>query len=131
MSKKFIIITLGVIIICIIGIATILIVKFYEKDDDSKDIKERTSYCEMEIPENNLLPLEIEESSKERRLNTIEFKPLKIYIDLSYMNYQASLDINLSKNYNKVINSMIKAKTTLENIFNVVPPYCPNGYWFF
>ena len=121
MSKKFIIITLGVIIICIIGIATILIVKFYEKDDDSKDIKERTSYCEMETPENNLPSLEIEESSKERRLNTIEFKPLKIYIDLSYMNYQASLDINLSKNYNKVINSMEKAKTTLENIFNVVP----------
>ena len=54
MSKKFIIITLGVIIICIIGIATILIIKFYEKDDDSKDIKERTSYCEMETPENNL-----------------------------------------------------------------------------
>ena len=63
MSKKFIIITLGVIIICIIGIATILIIKFYEKDDDSKDIKERTSYCEMETPENNLPSLEIEESS--------------------------------------------------------------------
>ena len=120
MSKRIKII-LAFIILCILGAATFLIIKLYVKNEDSKDIKERTAQCEMEIIEDQLPPLEVDESNNARRLDNLEFKPFKIYIDFTYMTYQANLDANLSKNYNKVIKSMEKAKTTLENIFTVVP----------
>ena len=38
------------------------------------------------------------------------FKNFKIYIDYSYIIYQANLDFELSKNAKKVINAMVKAK---------------------
>ena len=120
MNKRFLI-TFGIVILFILGVATVIIIKFRYKDDDSKDIKERTNQCLMETQESKLPPLEQDESVKSRILNNVEFKPLKIYVDLIYMKYQASLDKNLSKNLNKVLNSIDKAKTTLEKLFNVVP----------
>ena len=120
MQKK-IIITLSLISLCILGIAILLIIKFYKKDDDSSNIKARNQECEMEIIDNELPPLETEESNNARNLENSEFKQFKIYIDLTYMTYQAGLDINLSKNFNKITKSMEKAKTPLENIFTVSP----------
>ena len=120
MSKRFLI-TFGIVILFILVVATVIIIKFRYKDDDSKDIKERTNQCLMETQESKLPPLEHDESIKSRILYNVEFKPLKIYVDLNYMKYQASLDKNLSKNLNKVLNSIDKAKTTLEKLFNVVP----------
>ena len=119
--RKKIIITLSLIILCILGISVLLIIKFYKKDDDSSDIKVRNKECEMEIIDNELPPLETDESSNVRILENSEFKQFKIYIDLTYMTYQAELDINLSKNFDIIIKSMEKAKTTLENIFTVIP----------
>ena len=75
----------------------------------------------MESIQNDLIPLEIDDSLDSRRLNEEEFKNFKIYIDYSYMIYQASLDFELSKNAKTVINAMEKAKSTLENIFMVTP----------
>ena len=120
MQKK-IIITLSLISLCILGIAILLIIKFSKKDDDSSDIKVRNQECELEIIDNELPPLETEESNNSRNLENSEFKQFKIYIDLTYMTYQAGLDINLSKNFNKITKSMEKAKTALENIFTVSP----------
>jgi len=120
MNKRFLI-TFGIVILFILVVATVIIIKFRYKDDDSKDIKERTNQCLMETQESKLPPLEHDESIKSRILYNVEFKPLKIYVDLNYMKYQASLDKNLSKNLNKVLNSIDKAKTTLEKLFNVVP----------
>ena len=120
MKKRFII-TAAIVILFILVIATVMIIKFRVKDDDSRDIKERTIQCEMDIQENKLPPLDQDESIKSRILENAEFKPFKIYVDLNYMTYQANSDTNLSKHFNKVLNSINKAKTTLENLFNVVP----------
>ena len=120
MSKRFII-TLALIIICILGIANLLIIKFHTKDDYSSEVKERIASCEIEIQENKLSPLEQDESSASRNLENVEFKPFKIYVDLTYMKYQANLEPFLSKHFNKVLQSIEKAKTALENLFNVVP----------
>ena len=114
-------IALVIIILCAIGSAIFLFIKFHVKEEDSKDIKERESVCEMEVNQNDLPPLEIDDEKSLRRLNNEEFKSFKIYLDLTYMKYQASLDQNLSKNLNKVIKSMEKAKSTLEKIFLVRP----------
>lgn len=114
-------ITLAFIFLCVLGAAIFLIIKLHVKDEDSKEIKERTSECEMETIPNDLPPLEIDESKSSRRLTEQDFKPFKIYIDLSYMRYQASLDPLLSKNFMEVVNSMEKAKTTLEKLFMVKP----------
>ena len=119
MQKK-IIITLALILLCLIGIG-LLIILLHKKDEDSFDIKVRNQECEMEIIDNEIPPLETDESNNARILENSEFKQFKIYIDLTYMAYQAGLDINLSKNFDKVTKSMEKAKTTLENIFTVVP----------
>ena len=102
MSKRFII-TLALIIICILLIATLLIIKFHTKDDYSSEVKERIASCEIEIQENKLSPLEHDESSASRNLENVEFKPFKIYVDLTYMKYQANLDPFLSKHFNKVL----------------------------
>jgi hypothetical protein len=48
----------------------------------------------MEINKNQLPPLTVDESMNNRRLNNDEFKAFKIYIDLTYMKYQASFDPN-------------------------------------
>ena len=114
-------ITLAFIFLCALGAVIFLIIKLHVKDEDSKEIKERTSECEMETIPNDLPPLEIDESKSSRRLTEQDFKPFKIYIDLSYMRYQASLDPQLSKNLMEVVNSMEKAKTTLEKLFMVKP----------
>ena len=98
-----------------------MIIKLHVKDEDSKEIKERASECEMETIPNDLPPLEIDESKSSRRLTEQDFKPFKIYIDLSYMKYQASLDPQLSKNFMEVVASMEKAKNTLEKLFMVKP----------
>lgn len=119
MQKK-IIITLALILLCLIGIGLLLIL-LHKKDEDSFDIKVRNQECEMEIIDNEIPPLETDESNNARILENSEFKQFKIYIDLTYMTYQAGLDINISKNFDKVTKSMEKAKITLENIFTVVP----------
>ena len=120
MSKR-IKIALAIIILSVLGSAIFLIIKFHSKNEDSKDVKERVSECEMEEPEKDLPPLEVDESKDSRRLFNVEFKNFKIYIDLAYMTYQASLDQNLSKNFNRIQKSMEKAKSTLENLFMVKP----------
>ena len=120
MSKR-IKILLAFVILCVIASAIFLFIKFHVKDEDSKGIKERESLCEMDFNQNDLPPLEIDSEKDLRRLNNEEFKPFKIYIDFTYMRYQASLDQNLSKNFNKVIKSMEKGKSTLEKIFLVKP----------
>ena len=109
------------IILCIIGSAIFLIVHLYLKDNDSKDIKERIPQCEMEINENEIIPLEVDEPNQSRRLDDEEFKDFKIYLDLAYIKYQASLNPELSKHLGKVISSMEKAKSTLEQLFLVKP----------
>jgi hypothetical protein len=53
--------------------------------------------------------------------NEQEFKEFKIYLDLEYIKYQASLDPKLFKHLEKVINAMNEAKTTLEKLFLVKP----------
>ena len=120
MSKR-IKILLAFVILCVIASAIFLFIKFHVKDEDSKGIKERESLCEMDFNQNDLPPLEIDSEKDLRRLNNEEFKAFKIYIDFTYMRYQASLDQNLSKNFNKVIKSMEKGKSTLEKIFLVKP----------
>ena len=57
MNKRFLI-TFGIVILFILGVATVIIIKFRYKDDDSKDIKERTNQCLMETQESKLPPLE-------------------------------------------------------------------------
>ena len=109
------------IILCIIGSAIFLIVHLYLKDNDSKDIKERIPQCEMEVNENEIIPLEVDEPNQSRRLDNEEFKDFKIYLDLAYIKYQASLNPELSKHLGKVISSMEKAKSTLEQLFLVKP----------
>ena len=121
MSKRFKII-LAFVILCVIASAIFLIIKFHVKDDDLKDIKKRENLCEMEVNQNDILPLEVDESLNLRALeNEEQFKPFKIYLDLTFIKYQASLDPKLSQNLEKVINSMEKAKSTLETIFQVTP----------
>ena len=104
MQKK-IIITLALILLCLIGVG-LLIILLHKKDEDSFDIKVRNQECEMEIIDNEIPPLETDESNNARILENSEFKQFKIYIDLTYMAYQAGLDINLSKNFDKVTKSM-------------------------
>ena len=112
---------LVILALCLIGSVIFLIIHFHVKDKDSKDIKERAPQCEMEINENEIIPLEVDESAQKRRLDIEEFKDFKIYLDLTYMKYQASIDPKLSQNLQKVINSMEKAKSTLEKIYRVKP----------
>lgn len=47
-------ITLAFIFLCVLGAAIFLIIKLHVKDEDSKEIKERTSECEMETIPNDL-----------------------------------------------------------------------------
>lgn len=49
-------ITLAFIFLCVLGAAIFLIIKLHVKDEDSKEIKERTSECEMETIPNDLPP---------------------------------------------------------------------------
>ena len=120
MTKKFKIL-LAFLAICLIGGLIFLIITLYGKNSDSTDIKTREGVCEMEINKNQLPPLTVDESMNNRRLNNDEFKAFKIYIDLTYMKYQASFDPNLSKNLPLVIKSMNKAKSTLESLLMVKP----------
>lgn len=121
MSKR-IKIALMLIIFCLIGSLIFLIIHFHVKDNDSNDIKIRTPQCEIEINKNDLIPLEKDESIQTRQLeNEEEFKEFKIYLDLEYIKYQASSDPNLMKHFDKVINAMNKAKTTLEKLYLVKP----------
>ena len=97
MSKRYKII-LAFIILCIIASAIFLIIKFHVKDEDLKDIKKRENVCEMEVNQNEIQPLDVDEAISLRSLeNEEEFKPFKIYLDLTFIRYQASLDPNLSK----------------------------------
>ena len=121
MSKR-IKFALILIILCLIGSVIFLIIHFHVKDNDSKDIKKRTIECEVEINKNEMIPLEEDESIQTRMLeNEQEFKEFKIYLDLEYIKYQASLDPKLFKHLEKVINAMNEAKTTLEKLFLVKP----------
>ena len=124
--NKRIKIALIIVILCIIGVPIFLLIKFHSKDELSKDIKQRIPQCEEEVNQNEILPLEVDISNDSRRLNEEEFKPFKIYLDLTLIKYQASLNQNLSKYINQVINSLEKAKNTLEQLF-LVKPFVQNG----
>ena len=120
--NKRIKIALAFIILCIIGGAIFLIIKLHAKNDGiSKDVKERIPQCEEEVNEKELTPLEVDNSNRRRLNDDTSFKPFKIYLDLTFIKYQASLDEKLSKHIDQVIKSMEKAKNTLETIFLVKP----------
>ena len=119
--NKRIKIALTILILCIIGVPIFLFIKFHSKDELAKDIKQRIPQCEEEVNQNEILPLEIDISNDSRKLTEEEFKPFKIYLDLTLIKYQASLNQNLSKYINQVINSLEKAKNTLEQLFLVKP----------
>ena len=120
--NKRIKIALVFIILCTVGAAIYLIIKLHVKNEYSKDVKERIQQCEEEVNDKKLIPLEVDYSNDVRRLDEeAEFKPFKIYLDLTFIKYQASLDENLKKHIDQVIKSMEKAKNTLESLFLVKP----------
>ena len=120
--NKRIKIALVFIILCTIGAAIFLIIKLHVKDEYSKDVKERIPQCEEEVNDKKLIPLEVDNSMDGRRLSEeVKFKPFKIYLDLTFIKYQASLNETLNKNIDQVIKSMEKAKNTLESLFLVKP----------
>ena len=120
--NKWIKIALVFIILCTVGAAIYLIIKLHVKNEYSKDVKERIQQCEEEVNDKKLIPLEVDYSNDVRRLDEeTEFKPFKIYLDLTFIKYQASLDENLKKHIDQVIKSMEKAKNTLESLFLVKP----------
>ena len=120
--NKRIKIALVFIILCTVGAAIFLIIKLHVKDEYSKDVKERISQCEEEVNDKQLIPLEEDNSLDGRRLSEeVNFKPFKIYLDLTFIKYQASLNETLNKHIDQVIKSMEKAKNTLESLFLVKP----------
>lgn len=75
----------------------------------------------MKIEINKNYKPEIINNFDKRKLDNDEYKPIRIFLDTTYINYQGQNNINLKNMISKCIKAMNKCISTFEKLLKVIP----------